>query len=261
MDLGLRGKRVLVTASTKGIGYAVAKKMLSEGAKVFITSRSEENVRRALESLEEIGEVYGIPADLTVREDRERIVKSAREALGGIDIFVFNTGGPPPKAFLDTTLEEWEHSYKLLLESAVHLTKMILPEMLDRGWGRIVYITSVAIKMPIEGLVLSNSIRLGIAGLMKTIAREVSGKEVTVNAVLPGYTLTDRMKEVLESRAKREGKTFEEVVEEISESIPLRRLAMPEEVANVVAFLASEAASYVNGAFVPVDGGLIPTVF
>ena len=215
----------------------------------------------ALSSLSVYGRVYGVTSDLSVKEDRERLVEEARKALGGIDVFVFNTGGPPPKPFLKTELEEWEHSYRLLLESAVHLTKLILPEMLDRGWGRIVYITSVAIKMPIEGLVLSNSIRLGIAGLMKTIAREVSGKEVTVNAVLPGYTLTERMKEVLMSKAEREGKTYEEVLEDISSSIPLRRLARPEEIADVVVFLASERASYVNGAFVPVDGGLIPTVF
>jgi len=261
LNLGLNGKRVLVTASTKGIGFAVAKKFLEEGSSVFITSRSEENVSRALKLLSEYGEVYGTVSDLSVMEDRERLVEEVGKVLGGIDVFVFNTGGPPPKPFLQTELEEWEHSYKLLLESAVHLTKMILPEMLDKGWGRIVYITSVAIKMPIEGLVLSNSIRLGIAGLMKTIAREVRGKEVTVNAVLPGYTLTDRMKQVLMSKAEREGKRYEDVVEEISESIPLRRLAEPEEVANVVVFLASQAASYVNGAFVPVDGGLIPTVF
>ncbi len=261
MDLGLSGKRVLVTASTKGIGFEVAKKFLQEGATVFITSRNEENVARALKSLSEYGRVYGTPSDLRLAEDRERLVEEARKSMGGIDVFVFNTGGPPPKPFLDTTLEEWDESYRLLLESAVHLTKMILPEMMDRGWGRIVYITSVAIKMPIEGLVLSNSIRLGIAGLMKTIAREVSGKEVTVNAVLPGYTLTERMKQVLMSKAEREGKRYEDVVKEISDSIPLRRLAKPEEVANAVVFLASQAASYINGAFLPVDGGLIPTVF
>ncbi len=261
MDLGIRGKGALVTASTKGIGFAIAKRLLEEGAKVFICSRKEENVKKALEALSRYGEVSGTVADLTRREDRERLVREAEEALGRIDIFVFNSGGPPSKPFSDTTLDDWELSYKLLLESAVHLTKLVLPKMVERGWGRVVYVTSVAIKMPIEGLVLSNAVRIGIAGLMKTLVREYAGKGVTFNAVLPGYTLTDRMKEVLMKRAELEGKRFEEVLKEMAERIPLKRFARPEEVADAVVFLASERASYVNGVALQVDGGLIPTVF
>ncbi len=259
--LGLEGKRVLVTASTRGIGFAIAKRFLEFGSKVFITSRNEENVRKALSKLSELGEVYGIAADLTKREDREELVREAKRALGGIDVFVFNTGGPPAKSFEETSLEDWESAYKLLLEPAVHLTKLILPEMVERGRGRIIYVTSIATKMPIEGLVLSNGVRIGIEGLMKTLVKEYAGKGITFNTVLPGYTLTERVKEVLKKKAEMEGKSYEEVLREMSEKIPLRRLAKPEEIANAVIFLASELGSYVNGVALQVDGGLIPTVF
>lgn len=261
MDLGLEGKRVLVTASTKGIGFAVAREFLKEGAKVFISSRKEENVRKALEELSNLGEVWGTVANLVRREDRERLVEEARKVMGGIDVFVFNTGGPPSKPFSETSLEDWERSYKLLLESAVHLTKLVLPEMVERGWGRVVYITSVAIKLPIEGLVLSNAVRVGIAGLLKTLVKEYAGSGVTFNSVLPGYTLTDRVKEVLAKKAEMEGKSFEKVLREMEEKIPLKRLGRPEEVAKAVVFLASEAASYITGTFLQVDGGLVPTLF
>ena len=259
--LGLEGKRVLVTASTRGIGFAIAKRFLEFGSKVFITSRNEENVRKALSKLSELGEVHGIAADLTKREDREKLVREAKRALGGIDVFVFNTGGPPAKSFEETSLEDWESAYKLLLEPAVHLTKLILPEMVERGRGRIIYVTSIATKMPIEGLVLSNGVRIGIEGLMKTLVKEYAGKGITFNTVLPGYTLTERVKEVLKKKAEMEGKSYEEVLREMSEKIPLRRLAKPEEIANAVIFLASELGSYVNGVALQVDGGLIPTVF
>lgn len=259
--MGLEGKRVLVTASTRGIGFAIAKRFLEFGSKVFITSRNEENVRKALSKLSELGEVHGIAADLTKREDREKLVREAKRALGGIDVFVFNTGGPPAKSFEETSLEDWESAYKLLLEPAVHLTKLILPEMVERGRGRIIYVTSIATKMPIEGLVLSNGVRIGIEGLMKTLVKEYAGKGITFNTVLPGYTLTERVKEVLKKKAEMEGKSYEEVLREMSEKIPLRRLAKPEEIANAVIFLASELGSYVNGVALQVDGGLIPTVF
>ncbi len=259
--MGLEGKRVLVTASTRGIGFATAKRFLEFGSRVFITSRSEEHVKKALEELSKYGEVYGTASDLTKREDRERLVSEARSALGGIDVFVFNTGGPPTKTFEETSLEDWESSYRLLLEPAVHLTKLVLPEMVQRGYGRIIYITSVATKMPIEGLVLSNGVRIGIEGLMKTLVKEYAGKGITFNTVLPGYTLTERVKEVLKKKAEMEGKSYEEVMNELAKKIPLRRLAKPEEIANAVIFLASDLGSYVNGVALQVDGGLIPTVF
>ena len=259
--LGLEDKRVLVTASTKGIGFAIAKKFLEFGSKVFITSRNEENVNKALRELSKYGEVYGTTSDIAKREDRERLVREMLNTLGDIDVFVFNTGGPPTKAFEETTLEDWENAYKLLLEAAVHLTKLILPKMLEKRYGRLIYVTSIATKMPVEGLVLSNGIRIGIEGLMKTLVKEYASKGVTFNSVLPGYTLTERVKEVLMKKAEMEGKEYKEVLEELAQKIPLGRLANPEEIANAVIFLASDLGSYVNGVALQVDGGLIPTVF
>ncbi len=261
MDLGLEGKRVLVTASTKGIGFAIAETFLREGARVVVNSRKPENVERAVRELERLGEVHGVTADLRRAEDRERLVREAERALGGIDVFVFNSGGPPTKTFVETEVDDWREAYELLLESAAHLTKLVVPQMAERKWGRVIYVTSVAIKMPIEGLVLSNSVRLGIAGLAKTLVREFAGSGVTFNVVMPGYTLTERMKKVLEKSAQLHGRSFEEELRELESRIPLGRIAKPEEIANVVVFLASEAASYVNGVAVAVDGGLIPTVF
>ncbi|ALU11432.1 3-oxoacyl-ACP reductase [Ignicoccus islandicus DSM 13165] len=261
MELGLKGKRVLVTASTKGIGFAIAKTFLKEGARVVISSRNPKNVESALRELKNLGEVYGVAADVSSPTQREELVRRAIEALGGIDVFVFNSGGPPTKSFIETELGDWEASYRLLLESAVHLTKLILPQMVERKWGRVVYVTSVAIKMPIEGLVLSNSVRIGIAGLAKTLVKEFKGSGVTFNVVMPGYTLTKRMEEVLRKSAQLHGRTFEEELRELESKIPIGRIGKPEEIANVVVFLASEAASYVNGEAIAVDGGLVPTVF
>lgn len=261
MDLGLRGKRVLVTASTRGIGFAVARRMGLEGATVFVTSRRREAVEEAVRRLRAEGvEAYGEPADITVREQAAGIVRRAAEAMGGLDILVYNTGGPRPGSFTELTLEDWEYAVRLLLLSAVWVTRAALP-YLERGRDpAIVYLSSIAIREPMPGLALSNVVRVALAGLTRTLARELGPKGIRVNMVMPGITLTQRVREIAEHRARREGKPVEQVIKEMAAEIPLGRPADPDEIARVVAFVASPAASFLNGAAIPVDGGQLRSI-
>ncbi len=261
MDLGLQGKRVLVTASTRGIGFAVARRMGLEGAKVFVTSRRREAVEEAVKRLRDEGiEAYGEPADLTVREQAIGIVHRAAEVLDGLDILVYNTGGPKPGAFTELSLEDWEYAVRLLLLSAIWVTKTAIP-YLEKGVDpAIVYISSIAIREPIPGLALSNIVRVALAGLTRTLAHELGPKGIRVNMVMPGITLTQRVREIAEHRAKVEGKPVDQVIREMAADIPLGRPADPDEIARVVAFVASPAASFLNGAAIPVDGGQLKSI-
>ncbi len=260
MDLGLKDKRVIVTASTKGIGFAVAKEFLREGARVVISSRSKENVEKALEKLAEYKDrVYGLTVDLTREEDIEKLFKQAIEFLGGLDILVYNVGGPKPGRFIDLEMKDWEHGVRLLLLSAVKCTYEALKYM-SKG-GSIVFLASYAIREPIPEIVLSNSIRIGLAGLVRSLAGELGPKGIRVNMVLPGLTLTERIIEVARKKAGLEGKSVDEVIKDMTKDVPLGRPASPEEIAHPVVFLASEAASYIHGATLLVDGGIVKHVF
>ena len=256
----LENKRVLVTASTRGIGKAIAKAFLEEKARVVICSRSRVRVEKALNELGEIGEVYGIPVDLTKREDVERLVKFTVSKLGGIDILVYVTGGPKPGGFTEISLEDWNYAVKLLLLGAVWLVHYSLP-YLEESKGNIVFLTSVAIREPLENLILSNTVRLSIAGLVRSLARGLGKKSIRVNMMLPGYTKTERIIELARVKAEKKSVSVEEVLAEMGKEVPLGRIAEPEEIANVVLFLASDKASYVNGASIPVDGGYLRSIF
>jgi len=257
MDLGLRDKVALVTAASQGLGAAVALKFAQEGARVVICSRDKGRIEgRAAAIRGETGaEILPVAANVTNPADVERLVGTTVDRFGRLDIMVTNAGGPPAAPFLDLTPEHFEAAFQLNMMSAVRLCYAAVPLMLEQGQGSIVAITSISVKQPIDNLILSNSIRLGVIGLTKTLANELGPKGIRVNSVLPGWTRTGRVTELLESRARINNTTPEMEAERIAGSFPLGRMAEPAEFANVTVFLASPAASYVHGVAWQVDGG------
>lgn len=250
------------TASSKGIGFGVAKILATAGANVILLSRNEENLKKAQGMIEkDTGrKPKYIVGDLSNRDDLKRVVKETKE-IGDPDIFFFSTGGPKAGFFMEKSMEEWEEAVNLLLYPAVFLSKEFLPKMKEKKWGRIIYSTSIAIKEPIPNIALSNVIRISMAGLVRTLAKEVGEHKVTVNGIMPGIIKTDRMIQLAKDKAEREGITTEEALDDYAKPIPIGRLGNPEEIGYMVAFLASEYASYINGALIPVDGGRLNSVF
>jgi len=259
MDLGIKDRVALVAAASKGIGFAAARELAKEGARVFLCSRDETAASEAAQKIhDETGAtVAGIGADVTDNEAVERFVSLVHERAGRIDILVNNAGGPPSAAFADTDLDMFRKAFELNALSAIRLAKLVLPGMQAQKWGRIVNITSVSVKQPIEGLLLSNTVRAGLTGWAKTVSAEVAADNITVNNVAPGYTLTGRQEELATARAKATGKPKEEMIGLWAGQVPMRRLASPEEIAAAVAFLASERASYITGVTLQVDGGWV----
>jgi len=262
MDLGLKGKVALITASTKGIGFGVARVFAEEGAHVVITSRNRENVEQAVAKLREVSssEVFGITADLRSRADVENLVKQALDRFGGIDIMVYNTGPPKLGTFMELTFEDWEEGVRLLLLSAVWLTKLVVPSMIERGWGRLIYITSSTLKQILPNIVLSNTIRLSIAGLVKSLAVELGPKGITANGIMQGHIQTERAMRIAEDLASRNKISVDEALKIMARDIPLGRLGRPEEIGYLAAFLASDKAAYINGAMILIDGGYVKAV-
>ncbi len=259
MDLGLSGKRVLVAASSRGLGAAAALEFAREGAKVAICARNADRLQATAESIraETGSEVFPVVADLTVPDDIERLTSSVIERFGGLDILVTNAGGPPSGTFDETPQEAWDAAVQLTLMSAVRLIRAALPALRKSDSAAILTVTSVSVKQPIRALLLSNSIRMAVIGLTKTLAEELGPEGIRVNSILPGWTRTERVEELLAANVKRYGTTREEEIAKRTQTIPLRRMASPEEFAKVAVFLCSPAASYVTGAMIPVDGGAI----
>ncbi len=263
MDLGIRGRVAIVAAASRGIGYGAALELAREGVRVFLCSRDEERASNAAEQIsKETGvEAVGVQADVTKDEDAKRFVSLAEERGGRVDILVTNAGGPPAATFADADLEMYRKAFELNALSAIRLAQLVVPGMRQRRWGRIVNITSISVKQPIMGLLLSNTVRAGLTGWAKTLSAEIAADNVTVNSVAPGYTMTERQDELTEAKAKATGKTKEELMEMREAEIPMRRSASVEEIAAAVAFLASERASYITGVTLQVDGGWVRSLY
>ncbi len=263
MDLGLKNKIALVAAASRGLGRAVAEELAAEGAALIICSRDTKSITQAAAEIAERSgaHVLAVAADVTKPSDVTTLVESANARFGRIDILVTNAGGPPAGRFENLTIEQWEEATRLTLFSAIDLTRHVLPGMRQRRWGRILNITSIAVKQPVENLILSNSLRAGLTGFARTLANEVASEGVTVNNILPGYTRTERLEELAGMMAVKQGITAEAFMSKWEDEIPMRRVGDPREFAALAAFLVSERASYITGTSIPVDGGWIRSLF
>ena len=263
MDTGLKNKSVLITASSLGIGKAVAELFAAEGCKVAVSSRSKENL---LAAAKEIKSKYNVESlwsvcDLNKSKDIETTYKAVTEQFGNIDILVNNCGGPIPGMFQVLEENDWNNAYEQVLLSAVRFSKLVLPGMMAKNWGRIINLTSISVKQPVDNLILSNSLRAGVTGFTKSLSNEVAKFNITVNNVAPGMTLTRRLYELAVVEAKEKGKSHEEILVDMAKRTPINRLGRPEEIASVVVFLASKQASYVTGVTIQVDGGYVKSVY
>jgi 3-oxoacyl-[acyl-carrier protein] reductase len=258
MDLGLKGKVALAAASSEGIGRAVADALAAEGADLVICSRRQGPLEEARAELEgHGGRVVAVKANLTEPEDVKRLADSAREAFGRVDVLVTNTGGPPAGPFESHTPEAWEAAVRQNLFSVLNLVREVLPGMRERRWGRIINITSIAVKQPSDNLILSNAVRAAVTGFARTLATETAKDGITVNNVMPGFTRTQRLTELAERRAQIKGCSPEEIWDSWHQEIPMGRVGEPRELAALVAFLASEQAAYITAQSMAVDGGWI----
>ena len=250
MNLGIQNKVALILASSKGLGKAVAIELAKEGARVIICGTDPEALKATEAEIQIISpnNVVSFVCDITDESQRKNLVEQSVKAFGNIEILVTNTGGPAAGAFEEFNLEDWKNIYNLLFLSAVDIIQQVLPGMKEKGFGRILAITSVAVKQPADNLISSNAVRTSLSGLVKSLSNEVAIYGITVNNILPGYTETNRLKDLVEKNPK---------VSEVKNSIPMKRFGTPEEFAAAAVFLVSERASYITGQSLAVDGGWI----
>ncbi|WP_433922061.1 SDR family oxidoreductase [Paenibacillus taichungensis] len=258
MDMGLRGKKALVLASSRGLGKAVATQLAAEGADVMLASRNEEKLAAVKQELLELGgggRIEYCATDVTSKEDIDALIRKTGEQFGQIDILVNNSGGPPSGTFESLTDDDWERAFELNVLSYVRLIRGALPYM--KNGGHIVNIASTSVKQPIPGLILSNTFRTGVFGLAKTLSQELAPYGILINTVAPGRIGTDRIHELDAARAEQNGISEEEVAEQFRKEIPLGRYGQPEEFAKAVIFLLSGANTYITGTSLVVDGGMV----
>ena len=258
METGLKNRVAIVAASSQGIGQATAQAFAAEGCCIAMCARNAQTLHAAAERIkkEHQAEVFAQALDVTDAEAVHRFVDAVASKFGGVDICVTNAGGPPAKGFLSASLEEWRSAVDANFMSTVYFAREVIPHMQRRHWGRIITITSITTKQPVADLVLSNAVRAAVVGLVKSLANEFGKDGILVNNVGPGYTATDRLKELAKARSAALGKSEKEIVEGWSADAPVKRLGAPREVADAIVWLASERASYVTGQTVLVDGGL-----
>ena len=258
MELGLKGRVAFVAAASRGLGRAIAEALAAEGVHVACCARSGDIRQRADELAQRFGvNALGVVADVSVPAEVDAAVRAATERFGHVDILVTNAGGPPPGPFESHSREAWKRAVELNLDSVVNLTRAVLPGMKERRWGRILNVTSIAVKQPVDGLILSNSVRAAVTGFARSLANEVAPFNITVNNLLPGYTRTERLETLAEANSKAKGITREAAFASWEEQIPMGRLGEPREFAALAAFLASEQAGYITAQNVAVDGGWV----
>ncbi len=259
MELGIKDKTVLITASSMGIGKAVAEAFASEKCKVAICSRDRKNLIAAADEIKKRQgvEPFWCVCDLTRLKDIETTFNEVEKLYGGIDILVNNCGGPAAGVLNEMSEEKWGEAFQQVLMSAVRFSTLVMPKMLVKSWGRIINITSITVKQPIDNLILSNTFRAGILGFAKSLSNEVAKHNITINNIAPGFTLTHRTYDLAVHESKTTGRSHEEILSEMAKNIPMNRLAGPEEIAAGVLFLASQQASYITGNTIHIDGGWV----
>ncbi len=258
MDTGLNNRVALVAGASQGLGRATALAFAAEGAHLALCARNTQELERLAAAIRQRSsvEIHTEALDVRDRAAIERFIKNVHRAFGRLDICVTNAGGPPAKEFLETTSEEWEDAFALNLRSAVDFSRAVIPYMQRQQWGRIITISSLTVRQPQPQLVLSNSIRAGVMGLVRSLANEFGKSGITVNNVAPGYTATDRLKELIAKRVASSDQSERQVQQSWIDQIPLGRLGKPEEIADAIVWLASERAAYITGQTILVDGGL-----
>jgi 3-oxoacyl-[acyl-carrier protein] reductase len=263
MDLGLKNRVAIVAAASKGLGRAAALELAQEGARVAVCARKQADIEQAAAELRRDtgAEILAMAADVTQAADIERLVAKTVESWGAVDILVNNAGGPPAGHFMEFDDAAWLKAFELTLLSVVRFCRAVIPHMQRQGYGRIINITSTSVKQPIDELLLSNSIRPGVIGLAKSLALQLARDGITVNNVCPGRILTQRTYDVAKTRSEREGIPVEDIVNGLGAAIPIGRLGRPEELSALIAFLASERASYITGVTIQVDGGIIKSLY
>jgi 3-oxoacyl-[acyl-carrier protein] reductase len=254
VDLQIKGKRALVTGGSSGLGAAAALALAAEGVEVVINGRDQARLDSAGHRIHELTQQWPvlIAGDVSQADECQRIAKEA----GQVDILISNAGGPPPGQFLDHPSERWQESHDLVLSSAVNLSRAVLEGMIDRQWGRVIYITSVGVLQPIDTLILSNTYRAAVAGLSKTLSNNYARYGITFNCVCPGYTATERLTSLAETMAQQTDQSPEEIVAGFAANTPAQRVGQPQELAALITFLAGHSAAYITGAAIPCDGGL-----